>query len=74
LFEAMTGTAVLFMTPHGFMKLDLEDPVKTTQQSVTFRAELWKEFVAGYQIVLATAPETFSNYCAKFRERWIAGK
>jgi hypothetical protein len=52
----------------------LEDLVKTTHESITFRAELWKEFVAGYQGVLATAPETFSSYCAKFRERWIVGK
>jgi hypothetical protein len=45
-----------------------------TQEQVSFRAKLWKEFVAGYQTVLATAPETFSRYCAKFRERWVRGK
>jgi len=39
---------------------------------VAFRAQLWREFVAGYQVVLAKAPETFSDYCAEFRERWIA--
>ena len=25
-------------------------------------------------VVLATDPETFSDYCTKFRERWIAGR
>ncbi len=45
-----------------------------THEQVANRAELWKKFVAQYQVVLAAAPETFSDYCAKFRERWIAGK
>ena len=48
--------------------------MNSTFQQVAFRAQLWREFVAGYQLVLTTAPETFSDYCAKFRERWIAGK
>ena|SRR5437588_11781954 len=52
----------------------LEDPVNQTHEQVAFRAELWKKFVASYQSVLGTAPETFSAYCEKFRERWIAGK
>jgi hypothetical protein len=29
---------------------------------------------ANLQVVLATAPETFSDYCARFREHRIAGK
>jgi hypothetical protein len=45
-----------------------------TNQQVVFRAQLWREFLAEYQVVLATAPETFSDYCTKFRERWIAGR
>ena len=45
-----------------------------TLEPVAFRAELWRKFVAGYQSVLATAPESFSDYCEAFRARWIAGK
>jgi hypothetical protein len=48
--------------------------VNPTPEQVAFRAKLWRKFVAGYQVVLITAPETFSDYCTKFRERWIAGK
>ena len=39
-----------------------------------FRADLWREFVAHYQLVLAVSPEAFSNYCAEFRKRWVTGK
>ncbi len=45
-----------------------------TPEQVAFRAKLWREFVAGYQAVLITAPEAFSDYCTKFRERWIAAR
>jgi len=45
-----------------------------TPEQIAFRAKLWREFVARYQEVLATAPETFSDYCAKFRDRWINGR
>lgn len=48
--------------------------MKPTLQQVAFRTELWRKFVAGYQDVLAAHPKYFSDYCAKFRERWIAGK
>jgi len=48
--------------------------VNATPEKIQFRAQLWREFVAKYQVVLATAPETFSDFCAKFRERWIAGR
>jgi hypothetical protein len=48
--------------------------VKQTLQQVAFRADLWRKFVAAYQDVLAAHPDCFSDYCAKFRERWIAGK
>jgi hypothetical protein len=48
--------------------------MNSTFQQVAFRAELWREFVAKYQVVLVTAPESFSDYCAKFRARWIAGR
>ena len=37
-------------------------------------AVLWRKFVAGYQSVLATSPESFSAYCEAFRARWIAGR
>jgi hypothetical protein len=52
------------------MKLTVEQ----IQAKCNFRADLWKEFVANYQAVLATAPETFSSHCETFRERWMAGK
>jgi len=48
--------------------------MNATPEQVQFRAELWRDFVAGYQVVLISAPEAFSTYCTKFRERWIAGK
>jgi hypothetical protein len=48
--------------------------VKPAPEQVAFCAELWKRFVGEYQAVLATSPETFSDCCAKFRERWVAGK
>jgi hypothetical protein len=38
-----------------------------------YRAQLWREFMRSYQLVLATAPETFSGYCEAFRARWIRG-
>jgi hypothetical protein len=44
-----------------------------TPDQTAFRTKLWREFVSSYQLVLTTAPETFSAFCAKFRERWIAG-
>ncbi len=44
-----------------------------SQAQITFRARLWSEFVANYQVVLISAPETFSAYCEKFRERWVRG-
>jgi hypothetical protein len=45
-----------------------------SQATYDFRARLWKEFVANYQVVHATPPDKFPDYCAKFRERWIAGE
>jgi hypothetical protein len=45
----------------------------STPAQVIFRANLWKEFVQNYQVVLAVEPERFSDYCSEFRERWIAG-
>jgi hypothetical protein len=53
------------------MKLTLEE--KQIRAKCEFRASLWKEFVAN-QVVLATAPETFSGYCERFRERWVAAQ
>lgn len=46
---------------------------QTTEQ-VQFRAKLWAEFVAGYQVALITDPDGFANYCAEFRKRWTAGR
>ena len=68
------GTPVLFSDAIAVSKLSLEQPVNPTPEQVAFRAKLWRNFVAGYQVVLITAPENFSDYCTKFRERWIAGK
>jgi hypothetical protein len=48
--------------------------MRQTPDQVIFRANLWRKFVSEYQVVLAAAPETFPDYCAKFREQWIAGK
>jgi hypothetical protein len=48
--------------------------VNSTPEQVAFRADLWRKFVGEYREVLATAPETFGDFCTKFRERWIAGK
>ena len=54
--------------------LRTEKTMNQTPEQVAFRAKLWGEFVAGYHAVLITTPESFSDYCAKFRERWVAGK
>lgn len=48
--------------------------MNVTREQIEFRAQLWREFVAGYQVVFSQAPEKFAGYCAKFRERWIAGE
>ena len=44
-----------------------------TQAQHNVRARLGREFVAHHQIVLATAPETFSRYCDAFRSTGVAG-
>jgi hypothetical protein len=41
------------------------------QASSEFRANLWKEFVANYQAMIAAGPEAFSKYCEAFRQRWV---
>ena len=58
----------------GLAHYSLEGLVNPTPEQVAFRAELWRKFVAGYQSVLATSPESFSAYCEAFRARWIAGR
>ena len=58
----------------GLAHYSLEGPVNPTPEQVAFRTELWRKFVAGYQSVLATSPESFSAYCEAFRARWIAGR
>jgi hypothetical protein len=55
-------------------KLQRGKPVNQTPEQIAFRAKLWQEFVARYQSELVTSPEKFSEYCEKFRERWVAGK
>ncbi len=55
------------------IKGEEKDMPNQSQAQITFRARLWSEFVAHYQVVLISAPETFSAYCEKFRERWIRG-
>ncbi len=52
----------------------MERAMNQTAEQIAFRAKLWNEFIAHYQAVLVTAPEEFSAYCEKFRERWVAGK
>jgi hypothetical protein len=43
------------------------------QETCEARAELWKEFVAEYQRVLIMEPERFSEYCEKWRMRFLVG-
>jgi predicted component of type VI protein secretion system len=45
--------------------------VEQIQADCATRAKLWQEYVASYQKVLHEAPETFSAFCAKFRERYL---
>jgi hypothetical protein len=35
------------------------------------RAQLWREYVATYQKVLAESPEAFSAFSAELRERYL---
>jgi len=44
------------------------------QGDCTFRAELWRQFVATYQDVLEDAPESFSQFCSDFREQYLRGQ
>jgi hypothetical protein len=46
----------------------------TTPEAIAFRASLWRDFLASYQRIFITDPDRFSEYCAAFRGRWIAGK
>lgn len=55
-------------------KLRREEPVNQTPEQIALRAKLWQEFVAKYQTELVKSPEKFSEYCEKFRERWVKGK
>lgn len=48
--------------------------MNSTPAQIKFRANLWHLFLKDYMYVLANKPETFSAYCAEFRERWIAGE
>jgi hypothetical protein len=61
-------------TEKQLAKLKREQPANQTPEQIAFRAKLWQEFVAKYQAELVTSPEKFSEYCEKFRERWVAGK
>lgn len=40
---------------------------------VEARQRLWAEFVANYQREMIERPESFSEYCEKFRERFARG-
>lgn len=44
------------------------------QGHCTFRAELWRQFVAKYQRVLEDSPESFSKFCNAFREQYLRGR
>ena len=63
-------------TEQDLAKLQIrrEKPVNQTPEQIAVRAKLWQEFVAKYQTELVKSPEKFSEYCEKFRERWVAGK
>ena len=61
-------------TDKQLAKLKREQPANQTPEQIAVRAKLWQEFVARYQAELVTSPEKFSEYCEKFRERWVAGK
>jgi hypothetical protein len=52
----------------------MERAMNQTPEQIALRAKLWQEFVTKYQTVLVTSPEKFSEYCEKFRERWVVGK
>lgn len=47
--------------------------MQQTPEQILFRANLWRKFVTEYQKVMITAPESFADYCAKFREQWVKG-
>jgi hypothetical protein len=61
-------------TDKQLAKLDRKEAVNQTPEQIAFRAKLWQEFIAKYQTELVKSPEKFSEYCEKFRERWVAGK
>jgi hypothetical protein len=74
----MQGTLVPFPIANLSDKMRARSlPMKFTpkqnQAKYSFRAQLWKDFAAHYQIVLATSPEAFSSYCEAFRTKWVAG-
>jgi hypothetical protein len=53
----------------------VKKPKEQTQAQIAFRAEIWKDFVQNYQrVFIIESQERFSEYCAEFRARWIAGK
>jgi hypothetical protein len=61
-------------TDEQLAKLQRKQPVNQTPEQIAFRAKLWQEFIAKYQTELVQSPKKFSEYCEKFRERWVAGK
>ena len=46
---------------------------ETVQANCQFRAKLWREFLRDYVRQLDESPETFSEYCAEFRKRFLRG-
>lgn len=40
---------------------------------IAARTKLWQEFVAQYQAKMVMEPESFSDWCAEWRERFLAG-
>jgi hypothetical protein len=52
----------------------MKDKKNQASEQAILRAKLWREFVASYQVVLEKSPETFTVFCEKFREMWIAGR
>ena len=44
-----------------------------TIRKVEVRTKLWQEFVAQYQAKMVMEPESFSDWCAEWRQRFLAG-
>jgi hypothetical protein len=73
-FSEVWSDGELDWSEKDLAKLQRGKSANQTPEQIAFRAKLWQEFVAKYQSELVTSPEKFSEYCEKFRERWVAGR